>query len=378
MSVRRRTWRDPDTGAQKEAWMVDVDFTTPEGARKRIRKVSPVPTRRGAEEYERQLRASLLDGSYHRQEADAVPTLAEFGPKFIEGYAKANRQKRSSVVQKESVMAIHLVPALGHKRLDEITAQDVQRLKASMIDRKPKTLNNVLTVLSKCLKVAVEWGVIDAMPTPVKLVKVGPAPFKFYDVDEYARLVDAAGRVDPRVHAFVLLCGDAGLRDGEAIALEWSDVDFRRQQLHVQRAVCCGVVDAPKGGRGRHVPMTKALSASLQALRHLRGPRVLYRDDGTEVSWKLTRGWIISAQRLAGLEVNGHIHQLRHTFCSRLAMKGAPMKAIQELAGHANLSTTQKYMHLSPSEKDRAIRLLDAPPHGTRTAHEPQAKDGGL
>ena len=107
--------------------------------------------------------------------------------------------------------------------------------------------------------------------------------------------------------------------------------------------------------------MTKALSASLQALRHLRGPRVLYRDDGTEVSWKVTRGWILSAQRLAGLEVNGHIHQLRHTFCSRLAMKGAPMKAIQELAGHRHLTTTMRYMHVVKGAKEDAIKALNRP-----------------
>ncbi|MFL5345758.1 MAG: tyrosine-type recombinase/integrase [Hyalangium sp.] len=53
------------------------------------------------------------------------------------------------------------------------------------------------------------------------------------------------------------------------------------------------------------------------------------------------------------------LHVLRHTFCSRLAMRGAPAKAIQELAGHENLSTTQRYMHLSPAAKDAAISLLD-------------------
>jgi integrase len=55
------------------------------------------------------------------------------------------------------------------------------------------------------------------------------------------------------------------------------------------------------------------------------------------------------------------VHVLRHTFCSHLAMKGAPARAIQELAGHQDLSTTQRYMHLSPAAIEGAIRLLEQP-----------------
>ena len=55
------------------------------------------------------------------------------------------------------------------------------------------------------------------------------------------------------------------------------------------------------------------------------------------------------------------VHVLRHTFCSHLAMRGAPMRAVQELAGHRDLSTTQRYMHLSPSALTDAIRLLERP-----------------
>ena len=53
------------------------------------------------------------------------------------------------------------------------------------------------------------------------------------------------------------------------------------------------------------------------------------------------------------------VHILRHTFCSHLAMRGAPASTIQLLAGHKNLSTTQGYMQLSPIATDSAIRLLD-------------------
>ncbi len=55
------------------------------------------------------------------------------------------------------------------------------------------------------------------------------------------------------------------------------------------------------------------------------------------------------------------VHILRHSFCSHLAMRGAPARAIQELAGHKDLSMTQRYMHLSPAALDAAIRLLEQP-----------------
>ena len=66
------------------------------------------------------------------------------------------------------------------------------------------------------------------------------------------------------------------------------------------------------------------------------------------------------------------VHILRHTFCSHLAMRGAPARAIQELAGHPDLATTQRYMHLSPAALDAAIRLL-----GRRAAESPWRNSGG-
>jgi site-specific recombinase XerD len=63
-------------------------------------------------------------------------------------------------------------------------------------------------------------------------------------------------------------------------------------------------------------------------------------------------------KRGAGVKPTGNFHILRHTFCSHLAMRGAVPKAIQELAGHAQL-VTMRYMHLAEGQKEQAIRLLD-------------------
>jgi integrase-like protein len=63
------------------------------------------------------------------------------------------------------------------------------------------------------------------------------------------------------------------------------------------------------------------------------------------------------------------IHRLRHSFCSHLAMRGAPARAIQELAGHQDPITTPRYMHLSPAAIEGAIRLLDQQGPAKSPAH---------
>ena len=162
----------------------------------------------------------------------------------------------------------------------------------------------------------------------------------------------------------MLLGGDAGLRLGEMIGLKQTDVDFRRHQITIQRNVYKGREVPTKSGKPRVVPMTDALEKALQQHRHLRGPRVLYRDDGRPVSAKRIHMWMKQAQKRAGLEQTSQIHILRHTFCSRLAMKNAPVRTIQELAGHQHLSTTLRYMHLTPGATHEAIKLLNPDARG--------------
>ncbi len=82
---------------------------------------------------------------------------------------------------------------------------------------------------------------------------------------------------------------------------------------------------------------------------------------GVNTKESILRDWLEAAQRRAGLRVMGSLHRLRHTFCSHLAMRGAPAKAIQELAGHESLTTTLRYMHLTPGARDEAIAAAQSP-----------------
>jgi site-specific recombinase XerD len=103
--------------------------------------------------------------------------------------------------------------------------------------------------------------------------------------------------------------------------------------------------------------MTVRLAEALKQARSLKGSRVLCDKKGTPLTQKEVQVIMRRVGRRANVKHGVHI--LRHTFCSHLAMRGAPAKAIQELAGHQDLATTQQYMHLSPAALDAAIRLLD-------------------
>jgi integrase len=286
-----------------------------------------------------------------------VPTLEEFGTRFLDGHARANRQKPSGIAAKEMILRVHLLPFFGQRRLDTITNEDVQRLKRSMEAKAAKTVNNVLTVLSMLLKKAVDWAVLDRMPCAIRLLPIVKSSAGFHDFDQYERLVEAARDQDWIAHLVVLLGGDAGLRCGEMIALEWRDVDLTKRQLCIQRSDWNGQVNSPKGGRLRYVPLTKRLAAALQEHRHLRSARVLCSEKGESLTRQQVQYRVKCAARRANVPTG--VHVLRHTFCSHLAMRGAPARAVQELAGHSELGMTQRYMHLSPAALDAAIQLLD-------------------
>jgi integrase len=348
---------------KRGGWEVEVRVLLPDGMRVRERKKSPVSTKSGSKRWgERREKALIEERSKPKPEPseprEEVPTLAEFAPRFLENHAQANRQKPSTVAAKETILRVHLIPILGSKRLDRISNEDVQRVKNRLQGKARKTVNNVLTVLNTVMKVAVEWNMLREVPCTIKLLPVAPGDADFHDFHEYERLVDASRSTDPRAHLVVLLGGEAGLRCGEMMALEWTDIDFTRQQLQVQRSEWKGKVTVPKGGRSRRVPMTSRLAEALRDHRHLRGPRVLCQQDGRALTQKIVQVLVRKAARRANL-ANGGVHVLRHSFCSHLAMRGAPARAIQELAGHKDITTTQRYMHLSPAAVVSAIRLLE-------------------
>lgn len=342
-------------------WEVDIRVRLSSGQRFRERRVISNRSKSAAKRWGENRERDLLQNG-PAEEPKEVPTLETFAPKFLSGYAEANRQKPSGIASKETILRVHLVPLLGMKKLDAITNEAVQRLKHSLMEKAPKTVNNTLTVLNRLLRVAVEWNVIEQMPCSIRLLRLSKAEASFHDFHDFERLVEAA-RADQNTYLIVLLAGEAGLRCGEMMALEWTDVELshRPPRLCVRRSDWKGQVTVPKSGRSRFIPLTQRLAEALKTQRHLKGARVLCSADGSPLTQRLVQGLVARAARRANLRNQG-VHVLRHTFCSHLAMRGAGARAIQELAGHQDLSMTQRYMHVSPAAVENAIRLLDAAP----------------
>ncbi len=287
-----------------------------------------------------------------------VPTLQAFKETFMETYVKANN-KPSEQMSKEYMFKHHLLPAFGRRRLDEIRTADIERFKAEKLaaDLAPKTVNNMLSCLGKTLRYAAECEIIDKIPR-MRFVKTFEKPVEFLDFEEYLRLIEAQKEHAEALTA-VLLGGDAGLRQGEIRALQWGDLDLEAGRIFVQRTDYRGYLGSPKGGRVRRLPMTERLRKALKSMRHLKAPWVFADRDGKLLTRTEIDTLLRHAVKRAKLRSIGW-HIMRHAFCSHLAMRGVPVRTIQELAGHAGIMTTMRYMHLTQSAVDEAVRVLES------------------
>jgi integrase len=362
MSVRHVTRRDPKTGAARKYWMIDVVYEHPDGRSERVRKVSPVQGRRGAEQHERNIRQALCEGTYGREEKTPTPTLAEFWIDFLDNYV-LTENKSSEHVAKKGIWKNHIEPHFGRLKIDEIGAEHVARYKAAKLKLEfdPKTVNNQLAVLRRMLAVAVEWGRLGHVPAVKWQLRAPPPEFDFLAFDEAERLVAAA---DGMWRTLIVVALKTGLRHGELLALRWQDVDLVAGRLVVRRALCGKKVDTPKNGRSREVALSDEAVRALKAHRHLRGELVFCDEAGHLLTRDACKWPLWAVCKRAGLRLIGW-HALRHTFASHLVMRGAPLKAVQELLGHADITMTMRYAHLSADVRRDAVQLLDIQNHAT-------------
>ena len=350
MCVRKRT----------EGWVVDFHHRAPDGRRKRVRKLSPVQTKRGAERYERELRRKILDGVYDPfspNPESRVPTLAEWSVEFMEGYAKAHNRPAERK-KKESVLRVHLLPFFGRVPLDQISKPDIKRYQSRKLKTglNPKTINNHTGILGKIMAEAVEHELIDIVPR-VKALPETPPKEKYLSFEDADRLI--AGAEEGQWRNMITLALKTGLRQGELLGLQWQDVDIHERILHVRRNYHRGMVTPPKTNRNRSLPLCDNAVEALQRQHHRKGDWVFCDAEGEPLTDNACKSPIRRACKRAGIEcITWHV--LRHTFCSHLSMKGVGAKAIQQFLGHSTLNMTMRYSHLDTSYTLEQVQKLNS------------------
>lgn len=353
MSVKRR---------KDGRWQVYVSAKV-EGDRVRIRESAK--SREAGLSREREIRASLGAG---RVAAARPPIFHEWSKEFLDVYA-TNNNKFSERRSKKQIVEQHLDGFFGEMRLDRIGYPEIERFKARQLESgaAPKSVNNRLAVLHRILVIAQKNRKLSALPE-IQWLKVPEPVFRFLAFEEATRLLSAAD--DWRSMFLVAL--RTGLRHGELLALRWEDVDIVAGRLVVRRTAWRGVEGPPKGGREREVPLSDEARDALRTAPSRFRAGYVFGDGTTRLTAGETKWPLWSSCRRAGLVRCGW-HVLRHTFASHLAMRGVPMKAIQELLGHTSMKMTMRYAHLSPDVRREAVAVLDGETSRPRLGHETSA-----
>lgn len=274
----------------------------------------------------------------------------------------------------------------GKKKLTEITPWVVEKWRAKRLKKglKVSTLNREVAQLKAALTKATEWGALETNPVAgIKLSRVDdkPAP-RYLTPQEETRLRAALEAREARIRSerdsanlwreqrghkplpslygrafsdhlrpMVLLSLNTGIRQGELFALTWQNVNFARAMLTVTGSTA-------KSGRTRHVDLN---SEALDVLRGWKGQQegaselVFPNEDGLPFT-NVNTGW---RKLLADADVrNFRWHDLRHTFASKLVQAGVSLYVVSRLLGHATISQTEGYSHLSPDQRAEAVERI--------------------
>ena len=178
--------------------------------------------------------------------------------------------------------------------------------------------------------------------------------------DEVQRLIAGAKNLYHRT--LLLTLYGTGLRRSELLQLKVADIDSQRMVLRVERG---------KGGHGREVPLTPTLLTALREYYRWMRPQI-YLFPGQERGWRVDRPltskvvWdaVRFAAKAAGIDRRVSSHTLRHSYATHMLEAGADLRTIQVILGHADLSHTTVYLHLS-------LRHLQAAPNPLEQLHVP-------
>ena len=196
----------------------------------------------------------------------------------------------------------------------------------------PASISRRLAAVRSCLRYTFGPAAVpDAALSPSRPRRLPDAP-KAAEIEELLELVEGDTPLALRNRALLELLYSAGLRSAEAVVLDLGDVDFDREIVHVRG----------KGGKERVVPLGE--EAALYLARYLRTGRPALAAGANDAIFLSARGRRLDTSTVRRLL--RHPHRLRHAFATHLLEGGADLRVIQELLGHASLSTTQIYSHV--------------------------------
>lgn len=289
-------------------------------------------------------------------------TVAQIGQNAIDWYSNHHRKDlRTFKGRMNSIIA-----ALGRIEAERLKPSEIDAWLSSHSEWSPATANRYKNVLSKAYSLAIKNG--DVFTNPARLVDHRPENnrrIRYLLEKEEIRLREVMSVTTPAQLPALDVALNTGMRKGEQFSLEWTQVDLDRKRIYLSQT---------KNGSSREIPLNRTCLKVLENLYDKRpdeGP--VFRSSRYKKPLADPKKWFETALRNAKIS-NFTWHDLRHTFISRLVMRGVDLRTVQELAGHKSITMTVRYSHLSPQHTQNAIEVLDAPHHVRRSRSGRQRK----
>ncbi|HYJ21949.1 MAG TPA: site-specific integrase [Solirubrobacterales bacterium] len=284
-------------------------------------------------------------------------------------HLEAIGRRPTTLATYRSLFRSHLQWSAEEVDLERFTRRDVEELDRVMRRKAlaPKTRLNALKLLSEIFAFAKRQGWCRRNPCEqVQYPRVEPTTdIRFLTEVELVALLKAVNiEEEPLGHtdrAMFLTAALTGLRQSELLGLEWRDVDFAAERIRVRRTNVRGHRGPPKSRYGsRSVPMAPQVAAALR--RYLDRSRHRDRQDlvfghpltGKVLSYSAIDQRFKKALRAAKVR-EVRFEDLRHTFGTRLAAEGVPIRDIQEWMGHEDIRTTQIYAAYEPRKHEAKV-----------------------
>lgn len=332
-------YRVQKTQAQRWLTVGRYGALTPDAARK-LAKVALGDVAKGGDPAGER----VIDRAVSKAKSALGDTLAEFAETYRTEYSEKNKKQASRDADRFHLKN-HILPAFGSKRLEEITADDVEDLHQSLADR-PYTANRMLALLSHLYTRAAKSKRIPRDMNPAAGVERFPEEKRerFLSVAELRRLgrvlafVDGKGEAPYAVAALRLLIF-TGARLNEILKMKWAFIDYEARLIRLP--------DSKTGPKT--IPLAPAALEILQALRDRdegRGnPFVIVGGKPGQHLVNLQKSW--RRIRKAALIPDVRIHDLRHSYAEAAVTNNLSLPIIGSLLGHKEAATTARYAHVS-------------------------------